>query len=72
MRDFATQICVAVKNGRLNEPFGPDDVRQAALVGPNAPIPISYRSTRSGNRAKHPSYFKGSDRAYTALFLGCI
>jgi len=29
MKDFATQIYTAVKNGRLKEPFGPDDVQRA-------------------------------------------
>ena len=29
MKDFATQIYAAVRNRRLKEPFGPDDVKRA-------------------------------------------
>lgn len=29
MREFATQIYAAVRNRRLKEPFGPEDVRRA-------------------------------------------
>ena len=29
MKDFATQIYAAVRDQRLEEPFGPDDVKRA-------------------------------------------
>jgi hypothetical protein len=29
MKNFAAQIYSSVKNGRLKEPFGPDDVKRA-------------------------------------------
>jgi hypothetical protein len=63
MKDFATQIYAAVRNRRLKEPFGPDDVKRAC--------PGWAERTYAVFLPKHavePSYFKGSGRANIAQF----
>ena len=58
MREFATQIYDAVKDRRLKEPFGPDDVRLACPGW----APRTYTNFLSkhamGNRSKTTELFQ--------------
>jgi hypothetical protein len=60
MRDFATQIYVAVRDGRLIEPFGPDDVKRACPCWAPATYAVLLTKHRVGNpegNASFPSSF---------------
>jgi hypothetical protein len=67
MKDFANQIYAVVRDRRLKEPFGPDDVKRACPGWAERTYTISCPNMRSEIRAKQPSYFKGLGRANTAL-----
>jgi hypothetical protein len=67
MKDFATQIYGAVKDRKLKEPFGPDDVERACPGWAPRTYTNFCLSMQWGIRAKQPNYFKGSGRADIAL-----
>jgi hypothetical protein len=49
MRDFANQIYAAVRDGRLLEPFGPNDVRRACRGWAPATYAVFLTQHRVGN-----------------------
>ena len=58
MRDLASQIYTAVRDGRLNEPFGPEDVRRACPGWAANTYTVFLSKHRVGNPGKTTELFE--------------
>jgi hypothetical protein len=58
MRDFATEIYDAVRNRRLKEPFGPNDVRRACPGWAQRTYTVFLSKHAVGNPSKTTELFQ--------------
>ena len=58
MRKFASQIYLAVRDGRLEEPFGPDDVRRVCPGWARMTYKVFLAKHRVGNPGKTSELFE--------------
>src|SRR4051812_13679038 len=68
MKQFASEIYAAVQGGKLREPFGPEDVRQACPGWSPRTYTVFLQNTQSEIRVRTPSCFGASSLAVIGRF----